>query len=247
MNQKPCKYGHISERYKSGNCVECIHVANKKKAELKRLTSSKKPNGYWTKERCLSEALLYKQKRHFEIYSGSAYIISMKNKWLDEICSHMVSPQKPKNYWNLDLCFSEALKYKTRSDFFKNNGYAYNFLNKRWLINSACLHMERGFPDNDVIYIWETSETYHSKKVYKVGVTSNRLGLKRINQCAIGMGTECKNIVAYIRTNNARVIEKELLKTGEKYTKIKGDGYSELRCFDSIELNQSLLVAYELS
>lgn len=49
----------------------------------------KKPNGYWTKERCFDEALKYKTRSSFKKQSGSAYARSCENGWIDEICSHM--------------------------------------------------------------------------------------------------------------------------------------------------------------
>ena len=39
-----------------------------------------KPKGYWTKERCKSEALKYEYRIDFEKCSGSAYVIARKNK-----------------------------------------------------------------------------------------------------------------------------------------------------------------------
>src|SRR6266403_1369453 len=53
------------------------------------MKDSKKPNKYWTKELCHIEALKYDTKREFENKSGSAYVTSIKNKWINEICSHM--------------------------------------------------------------------------------------------------------------------------------------------------------------
>lgn len=45
----------------------------------------RKPKGYWTKERCQEEALKYESRSEFKKYSGSAYNIVKKNKWLDEL------------------------------------------------------------------------------------------------------------------------------------------------------------------
>lgn len=45
----------------------------------------KLPNGYWTKEKCHVEALKFKYKIEFLKNSASAYVISRKNSWLDEI------------------------------------------------------------------------------------------------------------------------------------------------------------------
>ncbi len=50
----------------------------------------KKPNGYWTKEKCAEEALKYNQRRQFAINNKSAYSICVKNKWIDDVCKHMI-------------------------------------------------------------------------------------------------------------------------------------------------------------
>ena len=51
----------------------------------------KKPNGFWTKERCRKEALKYKSRNDFRKGVGSnwAYRISLKNNWMNDICTHM--------------------------------------------------------------------------------------------------------------------------------------------------------------
>ena len=49
----------------------------------------RKPNGYWTKEKCKDEALKFTKRVDFENGSGGAYNFATKNKWMDEICSHM--------------------------------------------------------------------------------------------------------------------------------------------------------------
>lgn len=45
----------------------------------------------WTKERCHEEALKYKSRNDFRRGNGStwAYRISLKNNWMNDICSHM--------------------------------------------------------------------------------------------------------------------------------------------------------------
>lgn len=71
---------------------------------------------FWIKSRCHEEALKYKSRNEFHINSSSAYNSAYKNDWLDEICSHMVSKYKKWN--NKEICRIEALKYKTRYDYF---------------------------------------------------------------------------------------------------------------------------------
>jgi hypothetical protein len=49
----------------------------------------KKPNNYWTKEKCAEEALKYKTKSEFQKKSSGAYEATRRNIWLNEICQHM--------------------------------------------------------------------------------------------------------------------------------------------------------------
>jgi hypothetical protein len=49
------------------------------------MKKQKKPNGYWTLERCQEESLLYKTKTKFRYGNASAYSIILKNGWMDEI------------------------------------------------------------------------------------------------------------------------------------------------------------------
>lgn len=50
----------------------------------------RKCNGYWSKEKCKEIAVLYSSRSEFNRKDGSAYVISRKNGWLDEICNHMI-------------------------------------------------------------------------------------------------------------------------------------------------------------
>ena len=69
----------------------------------------KKPFGYWTFDKCREEALKYNSRYEFKNNCGSAYTKSLKKCWLDKICSHMVSKQKPCGYWNYENCKDEAV------------------------------------------------------------------------------------------------------------------------------------------
>lgn len=46
---------------------------------------SSKPNGYWTKEKCIEEALKYKTKKEFRENNQSAYVCASKNNWLNDV------------------------------------------------------------------------------------------------------------------------------------------------------------------
>jgi predicted GIY-YIG superfamily endonuclease len=100
----------------------------------------RKPNGYWTKERCREEALKYKTRGEFDKNTNSSYQIALRNGWLDEICSHMIQKRKPVGYWTKERCQEEALKYKTRNEF-QNNNNAYQGARKNGCLDEICSHM----------------------------------------------------------------------------------------------------------
>ena len=102
----------------------------------------KKPNGYWTFERCAHEAKKFQTRSEFEKKSGSAYIISLRNRWIDEICGHMTSPQKPSGYWTFCRILKEARKHKTYSDFASKCSGALDAASRLGYIKGMCSHME---------------------------------------------------------------------------------------------------------
>jgi predicted GIY-YIG superfamily endonuclease len=96
---------------------------------------------YWTYEKCKEEALKYITRSDFYFKSIGAYGASVKNKWLNDICLHMIEIHKPKGYWTKEKCTEEASKYLIRSEFHKCSTCAYNSaLRNNWL-NDICSHM----------------------------------------------------------------------------------------------------------
>lgn len=49
----------------------------------------RKPKGYWNYDLCKKESLKYKTRTEFNINCKGGYLFAHKNKWLDDICSHM--------------------------------------------------------------------------------------------------------------------------------------------------------------
>lgn len=50
----------------------------------------RKPRNYWNKDRCHNLALKCQYRKQFELKYTGAYKSSVRNKWLDEVCSHML-------------------------------------------------------------------------------------------------------------------------------------------------------------
>jgi hypothetical protein len=53
----------------------------------------------------------------------------------------MIELMKPKGYWSKENCKKEALKYKTRSEFYKGSRSAHNKSWKNGWMDEVCSHM----------------------------------------------------------------------------------------------------------
>ena len=103
---------------------------------------TRKPNGYWTFEKCKEEALQYKNRTEFQKDSKGAYLKAYRGNWLDKICEHMEYINKPNGYWTFEKCKEEALKYRTRYDFKKQSPTAYSKSCKSKWLEDICTHMK---------------------------------------------------------------------------------------------------------
>jgi len=103
-----------------------------------------KPRNYWNnKENCLEVSKTCNSRLEFKTKFRTAYKHCCKNKWTDEVCSHMKENLKPKHYWTKERCFDVAKKYNTIKEFRKNSVSAYTLcLRNKWLTD-ACSHMEK--------------------------------------------------------------------------------------------------------
>jgi predicted GIY-YIG superfamily endonuclease len=134
-------------------------------------TKSRKPSGYWTKERCHQEALLYNIKVKFKTESSGAYQKAAQEGFLDEICSHMVNVQrnKPYGYWTKERCHQEALKYIYRKKFKHGSTSAYTRAQKKGFLDEICSHM---IPAASIMKRFVYAYEFADKCVY-VGLSHN--------------------------------------------------------------------------
>lgn len=99
------------------------------------------PYSYWTIERCKEEALKYNSRSEWQRKSSSSYHVARENKWLDECTIHMVPRYLSREYWTLEKCKEEALKYNSRAEWNAKSSISYlNAKNYCWL-NECCGHM----------------------------------------------------------------------------------------------------------
>lgn len=91
----------------------------------------KKPNEYWTYERCLIIAQQCHSKKEFKKANVSAYQSATKKGWIDDY-TWFKKLWEPK--WDRDTCLKEAKKCNSRSEFKKNCPYGYSSARKHgWL------------------------------------------------------------------------------------------------------------------
>jgi hypothetical protein len=111
---------------------------------------STKPSNYWTLERCKQDALKYNSKTEWKNNSPSALIKAFMKGWINECCLHMVNTnlRRSKNYWTIELCMEDALKYNTKTKWKKNSKGAYTFALKNNCLNECCKHMKNNKPNN---------------------------------------------------------------------------------------------------
>lgn len=101
----------------------------------------------WTKEKCRKESLKYKKIHKFRIGSGSAYVASYRNKWLDEFFPNK-RIRKPANHWkDYNNCKEMARSCKNRWEFSKKCLAAYTTSSKnKWL--DEFFPKKEKFPNN---------------------------------------------------------------------------------------------------
>ena len=102
----------------------------------------RKPNGYWTYERCLEEAKKYTARARFEEGSPSACQVARKHGWLEEYTWLKRSQNNPSGYWTYDRCKKEAQKYTVKEHFAKGSPKAYGAAVRNkwlddWFVNST--------------------------------------------------------------------------------------------------------------
>lgn len=145
--------------------------------------TERKPSGYWTKERCYEEALKYMTKSEFKRKSVTAYCVTRKNGWLDELCPHMTKVYKK---WTKETCHEEALKHKTKVEFIKNSKAAYISSYRNGWYDEICSHMDIvGNLVKRLIYVYEFSD----KSAY-IGLTDN---MNRRNNQHMNIDSPVKN------------------------------------------------------
>lgn len=97
------------------------------------LKLTRKPRNYWNYDNCYSEAKKYNSVLKYQNGSRSSYDSALRNGWLKSFTWLQLS-RKPRNYWNYENCYTEAMKYKNILEYQKGSSGSYNAARKNgWL------------------------------------------------------------------------------------------------------------------
>jgi predicted GIY-YIG superfamily endonuclease len=168
--EKPIHDFSISKITKSGFRHRCTNCRNARRREIYKKPELRNWNKVWTFDKCKDEALKYTNKTDFVKHSSSAYHRAIIEGFLDQICTHMTSRWKPYRFWSFDQCLKEALKYKTKVHFKRDNSSAYSISLRNGWIPLICSHMNAvGNQYKRWVYVYE-----FSNNVVYVGLTCNK-------------------------------------------------------------------------
>lgn len=96
----------------------------------------KHPKGYWkNKENIVNEAKKYSTKEEFKKGNLTAFLASYKYGYIDDMEWLVRQKQHKKGFWTYKNIESEALKYKTKTEFFRGNQTAYRAALKLGIID----------------------------------------------------------------------------------------------------------------
>jgi len=94
------------------------------------------PKGYWKdKEHIMDEAMKYSTKEEFQKGNLTAFLAAYKYGYIDDMHWLVKQKQHKNGYWNYKHIEEEALKYNTKTEFFKGNQTAYRAALKLGVIN----------------------------------------------------------------------------------------------------------------
>ena len=96
----------------------------------------KHPKGYWKNEKnIMHEAKKYSTKEEFQKGNLYAFLAAHKYGFIDKMEWLVRQKQHKNGYWTYEHIEKEALKYNTKTEFFKGNQTAYRAALKLGIID----------------------------------------------------------------------------------------------------------------
>lgn len=182
-----------------------------------------------TLEELKTAAAQYSTKMKFKRAYPNLYSYAYGNGLLPEICGHMFDARRE---WTEAKLQEEAAKYLTKGEFMRGSNKAYQAAAHQGFLNKICEHMTRTGGSYDMIYILRSPGT----DIYKVGVTSKRLGFNRIETIRKATTIPMELFIC-MDIPEASFVERLLLTQGSGLpTTVSSQGSSEFREFSKEDM-----------
>ena len=126
---------------KEGYLNELIWLKNTKCYSKKKIKNSKHLKGYWkNRENIMAEARKYSTKEEFKKGNLTAFLAAYKYGYIDEMYWLVKKKQHKWGHWTYENIEKEAIKYNTKTEFFKGNQTAYRAALKLGIIDDFFLN-----------------------------------------------------------------------------------------------------------
>ncbi len=102
--------------------------------------------GFITLDVCKKDALKYNTRIDWKKISYSIYSVASRRKWLSLCTGHMKRLLNHKGYWTFEKCKEEALKYKTKKAWAKENPSSLFVSKKNGWFKELTQHMPKRAP-----------------------------------------------------------------------------------------------------
>lgn len=130
------------EEYKKGNNASWFCAW--RNGWLKYICAHMVKDVKWTKEACIAEAKKYTTIRDWKNHSGGSYQFAIKMGFMSEIkrvVKFINLRKQPRSIWTIDACMREAKKYKTKTEWNKNNHNSYRHACRKGWVGECTTHM----------------------------------------------------------------------------------------------------------
>jgi hypothetical protein len=137
------KYNTHKEWIKNDNAALCASKLHGWHNEcISHMKKLKNDDNYWTKEKCLEDALKYNKPSEWAKNNQYSYNKAKKNGWFKECLAHMIHNKEPK--YTYEKCLNSALNYSLLYDWRMNDRVVYNAAWKNgWLEKIKNLHFNK--------------------------------------------------------------------------------------------------------
>ncbi len=225
-------------KYASRKEFECNDDGAYQKARKRGLLDLLYPNtnSKWKKSGdndLLAEGRKYASRTEFHKHAKGAYDEANTRDLLNLLYPSQQSHPK----WTDEALLAEGRKYASRKEFNVGSNPAYRAACRRNLLDLIDWPEENARSNNDAIYIWRAvGQYFNGQPVYKIGVTSARLGARRVEHVARVSGFEFDLICCETVQGKASDLERKLLILGESPGFVGFSGATEFRALSDSAL-----------